>query len=102
VVDDGGARARMAGVLSQRGNQLVMTKRVVKVAGPYDLVTVKLPFPLPVSWGMTIKPYRPKNIPAPAVPDTVYVEQPDILSADLPRLGKYPNQTHVVLTATRP
>lgn len=37
--EDKGARARMAAVLSQRGNQLVMTKRM-KSEDPYELIQV--------------------------------------------------------------
>jgi hypothetical protein len=39
VKDDGGARARMAAVLSQRGSQLVMTKRV-RAVDPFDIFQV--------------------------------------------------------------
>lgn len=42
-------------------------------------VTVRLPSPLPVSWGKLVAPYRPAALRMPTPPDSVYVEEPDIL-----------------------
>mmetsp|Transcript_7895 Transcript_7895/g.10684 ORF Transcript_7895/g.10684 Transcript_7895/m.10684 type:complete len:261 (+) Transcript_7895:45-827(+) len=79
----------MAVVLSQRGTHLVMTKRV-QVYDPFALLQIRVPNPpLPVSWGKVIQPYKPV-LEEDLKPreHSVYVEEKDMLNADLTRLGK--------------